>query len=247
MSTQSPPLEELLDVRDLQFSDESTVMVQAQPSYEGYVGHRLELGDDFAYRTAKRTLDLIGSILLLLITAPVWVIAAIAIKLSDFGPVFYVHTRVGEDGKEFTCLKFRSMIMDAEQRKAHLLSQNRHDDHRTFKMEQDPRITVLGRWLRKLSIDELPQLLNVLRGEMSLVGPRAPIPEEVRMYSRRDRLRLSVRPGLTCIWQVSGRSKLAFPEQLRLDFQYIEQRSIWLDIKLLVLTVPAVLTCRGAC
>lgn len=199
------------------------------------------------YQIAKRAMDLAGASLLLLITAPIFVFAAIAVKLFDFGPIFYVHTRVGKGGKLFQCVKFRSMVVDAEMKKAELAARNKHADQRTFKLETDPRITRIGWWLRKLSIDELPQLLNVLPGDMSLVGPRAPIPQEVKLYSSRDQMRLTVKPGLTCIWQVSGRSNLAFPEQLRMDLEYIEKRNLWLDTKLLVLTVPAVLTCKGAC
>ena len=207
----------------------------------------LVVAEDLPYGAAKRALDIIGSAFLLVVTAPIWLAAALAVKISDLGPIFYVHKRVGEGGREFTCYKFRSMTIDADRLKADLAAQNRHNDPRTFKMEHDPRITRVGRLLRKLSIDELPQLWNVLNGDMSLVGPRAPIPEEVEMYSRRDRQRLSVRPGLTCIWQVSGRSNLPFPDQVPLDLEYIQRRSLTLDLKLILLTVPAVLSCRGAC
>ncbi len=199
------------------------------------------------YETLKRSIDIIGAIVLLILSAPVWVVAAALTKLTDSGPIFYVHKRVGKNGREFECAKFRSMIVNAEHLKADLEQNNKHGDNRTFKLEDDPRITKVGRILRKLSIDELPQLWNVLRGDMSLVGPRAPIPPEVALYNAHDQLRLSVRPGLTCIWQVSGRSNLAFPEQLRLDLEYIEQRNTLLDFKLLLLTVPAVISCRGAC
>lgn len=199
-----------------------------------------------AYDVAKRVLDFFGAVCLLVLTSPVFAIVAAAIKLTDFGPVFFAQTRVGKDGRHFQCYKFRSMVRHADRLKAELLMRNRHSDQRTFKLENDPRVTWPGRIIRRWSIDELPQLWNVVRGEMSLVGPRPAVPAEVDLYSASDRRRLEVRPGLTCIWQVSGRSELPFPEQVRLDVQYIERRSVWLDLKLLFLTIPAVLSCRGA-
>lgn len=199
-----------------------------------------------AYERFKRAFDVVGAVVVLILSAPFWILATLAIKLTDWGPVLYVHQRVGKGGKEFRCYKFRSMIVGADELKEKLLVDNVHDDLRTFKLPNDPRLTWIGRWIRKLSIDELPQLLNVLRGEMSLVGPRPPVPSEVRLYSRLDHQRLSVRPGLTCIWQVSGRSNLAFPIQVSMDLEYIERRNLWLDLKLLALTLPAVLFCRGA-
>jgi lipopolysaccharide/colanic/teichoic acid biosynthesis glycosyltransferase len=138
------------------------------------------------------------------------------------------------------------MVANAELLKAQLLAQNHHSDNRTFKIPDDPRITWIGRILRKTSIDELPQLWNVVRGEMSLVGPRPPLPSVVNLYSDRDRRRLNVQPGITCIWQVSGRGDLPFTEQVRLDLEYIQNRSLALDSKLLLLTIPAVMTGRGA-
>src|SRR5262249_45903656 len=149
-------------------------------------------------------------------------------------------------GREFTCYKFRTMVPNADEMKPNVLHMNHHDDDRTFKVPHDPRLTWFGRWLRRASIDEVPQLWNVVKSDMSLVGPRPPIPEEVERYSLADKRRLVVKPGLTCIWQVSGRSELAFPIQLRLDLEYIETRSLWLDLKLIVLTIPAVLSARGA-
>jgi lipopolysaccharide/colanic/teichoic acid biosynthesis glycosyltransferase len=198
------------------------------------------------YEACKRGLDVLIALALLVLTSPVTLLAALAIKVSDFGPMLYVHTRVGRRGREFRCYKFRSMIVDAHRLQVRLQSANRHADHRTFKLEEDPRVTRVGRLIRKMSIDELPQLWNVLRGDMSMVGPRPPVPDEVKLYSEADRRRLDVRPGLTCIWQVSGRSNIPFPEQLRMDMEYVRRRSLRLDLALLLKTIPAVLSCRGA-
>jgi lipopolysaccharide/colanic/teichoic acid biosynthesis glycosyltransferase len=198
------------------------------------------------YLIAKRTLDLAITIPILVLLSPLLLLVACLVKLWDRGPIFFVQTRVGKGGREFTCYKFRSMVANAELLKPQLLAQNHHADNRTFKIPQDPRVTWIGRIIRKTSIDELPQLWNVVRGEMSLVGPRPPVPSEVNLYSDRDRRRLNVQPGITCIWQVSGRGDLPFSEQVRLDLEYIQNRSLALDSKLLLLTIPAVMTGRGA-
>jgi lipopolysaccharide/colanic/teichoic acid biosynthesis glycosyltransferase len=198
------------------------------------------------YLITKRILDLAVTVPLLVLLSPLLALVALTIKLWDRGPVFFTQTRVGKDGTEFTCFKFRSMVPHAESLKGELASQNHHDDPRTFKIPRDPRITWIGRIIRKASIDELPQLLNVVVGDMSLVGPRPPVPSEVNLYSDRDRRRLHVQPGITCIWQVSGRGDLPFSEQVRLDLEYIQNRSLLLDLKLLLLTIPAVITGRGA-
>jgi lipopolysaccharide/colanic/teichoic acid biosynthesis glycosyltransferase len=198
------------------------------------------------YLVAKRVLDLAITIPVLFLLSPLLLLVACVVKIWDRGPVFFVQTRVGKGGQEFTCYKFRSMVANAELLKAQLLSQNHHADNRTFKILQDPRVTWIGRIIRKTSIDELPQLWNVVRGEMSLVGPRPPVPSEVNLYSDRDWRRLNVQPGITCIWQVSGRGNLPFSEQVRLDLEYIQNRSLALDSKLLLLTIPAVMTGRGA-
>jgi lipopolysaccharide/colanic/teichoic acid biosynthesis glycosyltransferase len=198
------------------------------------------------YLVAKRILDLAITIPVLIVLSPLLLLVACVVKIWDRGPVFFVQTRVGKGGQEFTCYKFRSMVANAELLKAQLLSRNHHADNRTFKILQDPRVTWIGRIIRKTSIDELPQLWNVVRGEMSLVGPRPPVPSEVNLYSDRDRRRLNVQPGITCIWQVSGRGNLPFSEQVRLDLEYIQNRSLALDSKLLLLTIPAVMTGRGA-
>lgn len=198
------------------------------------------------YDFFKRCLDVPGALCLMILTWPIWFVAALAIKLNDGGPIFFKQTRVGQGGREFQCWKFRSMVMNADELWEAMLCRNEHCDNRTFKLAEDPRVTPVGRFLRRWSIDELPQLINVLLGGMSLVGPRPPLPSEVRMYSSEDLRRLEVRPGLTCVWQVSGRSTISFPEQVRMDVEYVDRRSLWLDMKLLLLTIPAVLSRRGA-
>lgn len=193
----------------------------------------------------KRVLDVAVSGAALLLAAPIMLATAIAIKIDSPGPVFFQQTRVGRYGRAFACFKFRSMYVDAEQRKAELLAQNEADGP-VFKIKHDPRITRVGRVIRKLSIDELPQLLNVLRGEMSLVGPRPPVPKEVAAYEFDQRRRLDAVPGITGLQQVSGRSDLDFKTWVELDLQYIADQSFWSDVKILVKTVPAVLLGRGA-
>lgn len=194
----------------------------------------------------KRFLDIVLSLTALIVLFPLFLILAILIKLSSPGPVFFVQTRVGRFGRNFCFYKFRSMYVDAEQRKQELLSRNQSRDGVIFKMKDDPRITPIGRVLRKTSMDELPQFLNVLFGDMSLVGPRPPLPSEVKQYSLEARKRLNVQPGLTCLWQVSGRSDIPFKEQVSLDKQYISSRSLKLDLLILLRTIPAILSGRGA-
>ncbi len=194
----------------------------------------------------KRSMDIIVSSIALLILFPMFLIVALIIHLEDGGPALFWQTRVGLWGQEFRFPKFRSMVLDAEQRKIELLAENHHGTGITFKMRRDPRVTKIGAIIRKLSIDEFPQLLCVLRGEMSLVGPRPPMPYEVARYTLQDRRRLDVKPGLTCIWQVSGRGELAFDKQVMLDMQYIENHSVLLDITLLFKTIPVIFTGHGA-
>ena len=198
------------------------------------------------YEWCKRGLDCLGAAVGILLLSPFVAVLALLIKLESRGPVLFTQTRIGEGGVPFRCWKFRSMFIDAEQRKQELLAQNEMVGGTTFKMKQDPRITRVGRFIRKASIDELPQLWNVLIGDMSLVGPRPPVPQEVAEYSAYEKRRLAAKPGITCTWQVSGRSDIPFPEQVRLDIEYIENRSLWMDISLLLRTVPAVLLARGA-
>lgn len=194
----------------------------------------------------KRFLDITLSLLALIVLLPLFLILAILIKLTSPGPVFFVQVRVGQFGRNFSFYKFRSMYVDAEARKAALMDKNQSKDGVIFKMKNDPRITPIGRILRKTSMDELPQFLNVLAGDMSLVGPRPPVPSEVMQYSPEDRKRLNVRPGLTCLWQISGRSDIPFKEQVSLDKEYIQSRSLKQDILILLRTVPAIISGRGA-
>lgn len=194
----------------------------------------------------KRLLDINAASVLLLLLSPVFLGVILAIRRDSPGPVFFQQTRVGRYGKLFKMWKFRSMYIDAEARKKELMAQNEMNGGVLFKMKHDPRITPVGRFIRKASIDELPQLWNVLKGDMSLVGPRPALPSEVNQYSLAERRRLEVIPGITCIWQVSGRSDIPFDQQVGLDVEYIESQSFWLDIKLLLLTVPAVVLGRGA-
>jgi len=194
----------------------------------------------------KRVLDIFVSFGMIVTLSPMFAILALCIWATDRGPVLYWQIRIGQFGKEFRFPKFRSMVVNADSVKDKLLAQNQHGDNKTFKMKNDPRITWIGRILRKLSLDEMPQLWCVLIGQMSLVGPRPPVPREVALYTVNDRRRLEVRPGLTCIWQVSGRSDIPFEGQVKLDADYIESQSLWLDIVLLAKTIPAVLFGRGA-
>jgi exopolysaccharide biosynthesis polyprenyl glycosylphosphotransferase len=194
----------------------------------------------------KRGFDIVVAALALLCLSPLLALVALVIKLDSPGPLLFSQQRVGRFGKTFRMWKFRSMYVDAEQRKQELLARNEMQGGVIFKMKSDPRITRSGRILRKLSIDELPQLWNVLVGDMSIVGPRPPVPGEVAEYTMDERRRLDVAPGITCIWQVSGRSDIPFDQQVRLDVQYIESQSIWLDMVILLKTVPAVLLGKGA-
>ena len=198
------------------------------------------------YPIGKRALDILASGAGLLVLSPFFIILAVMIRVESHGPVLFSQTRIGRRGRSFRCWKFRSMYIDAEERKAALMADNEMAGGTTFKMKRDPRITRIGRFIRKASIDELPQLWNVFIGDMSLVGPRPPVPAEVVLYSARHRQRLSVKPGITCIWQVSGRSDIPFEQQVELDIEYIAKRTLWFDIKLLLATVPAVLLARGA-
>lgn len=197
-------------------------------------------------RFLKRFIDIVGSVFLFFLFCPIMALIALIIKIGDGGPILYVTNRVGKWGKEFRFSKFRTMKIEADSMKEELILQNVHESDVKFKMKEDPRVTVFGRILRKTSLDELPQLWNVLMGEMSLVGPRPPIPSEVARYSLEDRKRLDVKPGLTCFWQVSGRSDISFERQVEFDLAYIESQSFWLDMKLLLKTIPVVFLGRGA-
>ncbi len=198
------------------------------------------------YQLLKRIVDVVLSGLALLVLLPLMPLVALIIRLDSTGPVLFSQTRVGAQGKPFRCWKLRSMFIDAEARKQELEQQNEMEGGVIFKMKRDPRITRVGRYIRKASIDELPQLWNVFIGDMSLVGPRPAVPSEVARYSPFERCRLSVKPGITCLWQISGRSDLPFDKQVQLDVLYARRPSLIRDLKILALTVPAVLMARGA-
>ncbi|HTM89473.1 MAG TPA: sugar transferase [Terriglobales bacterium] len=200
--------------------------------------------NDFAL-AFKRMVDMLVAVTALILLSPVFLLLAILIKLASRGPVFYRQTRCGLGGRRFRLLKFRSMVANADQLLPQLEKFNELDGP-AFKMRNDPRCTRIGRWMRVLSLDELPQLWNVLLGHMSLVGPRPPLPEEVDQYHSWQRRRLRMRPGMTCLWALQGRSQLRFDNWVRLDLLYIDNWSVWLDFKILLKTIPAVLTGRGA-
>jgi exopolysaccharide biosynthesis polyprenyl glycosylphosphotransferase len=193
----------------------------------------------------KRSLDIVVSTAALACLAPLMLACAGLVKATSRGPVLFRQDRVGQSGRIFTLLKFRSMYADAEARKKELEGLNEMSGP-VFKMKNDPRVTPVGRWLRKFSLDELPQLWNVLVGDLSLVGPRPPTPDEVVRYERWQRRRLSVKPGVTCLWQVSGRNAIDFADWMKLDLTYIDNWSLKLDLKILLRTIPAVLFARGS-
>lgn len=188
------------------------------------------------YLIAKRIIDIIGSLVGLLICFPAIIVIAVSIKLEDGGPIIFKQLRVGKNGKNFHIYKFRSMKIDAELQKAKLLEQNEVEGA-MFKMKNDPRVTKIGSFIRKTSLDEIPQFLNVLTGSMSLVGPRPPLLDEVAMYTDYDKQRLRVTPGLSGLWQISGRSNLSFSDMVDLDIFYIEHRSIFMDLKIMFITI----------
>ncbi len=196
--------------------------------------------------TVKRAMDIAGSLAAIGLFSPIFVATAVAIKLEDGGPIVFRQPRVGRGGRLFMMVKFRSMVPNADKMKDQLLAQNQHDGGVTFKMKHDPRITRVGRFIRKYSVDEFPQFFNVLFGDMSLVGPRPPVPREVAKYKAIHLRRLAVKPGITCLWQVGGRAEIDFEGQVRLDLQYIASESVYNDVKILLKTVPAVLKGEGA-
>lgn len=217
----------------LQIEDESRVEVITKD--EGLI-----------YKFSKRTLDIICSTLGLIILSPVLLIVAILIKLESKGPVIFSQKRVGLNGNEFKMYKFRSMVQNAEKLKEKLAKQNEMSGP-MFKMKDDPRVTKVGKFIRKTSIDEIPQLINVIKGDMSLVGPRPSLPKEVEKFESWMLDRLSVKPGLTCYWQVSGRNNIDFIEWMKLDLQYVEDRSFLLDLKLIFKTFFVLFGDKNAC
>jgi exopolysaccharide biosynthesis polyprenyl glycosylphosphotransferase len=193
----------------------------------------------------KRLLDIFGSSLLLIVFSPIFFIIALLIKITSRGPVFFKHVRCGLNGRRFIMYKFRTMIEGAESMKTDLERMNELNGP-VFKIKKDPRVTFIGRFLRRTSLDEFPQLINILKGEMSFVGPRPPLPEEVEKYERWQRRRLSMKPGLTSLWQISGRNEVDFEEWMRLDLRYIDEWSFLNDIKIILKTIPVVISGKGA-
>jgi len=204
-----------------------------------------EPANGFYQRYGKRILDVAAVLCAGIFLLPLFLLLSLAVRLDSRGPVLYTSRRVGEGGRIFSFYKFRSMIVGADRIRDELRHLNEVDGP-VFKITRDPRLTRVGTFLRRTSLDELPQLWNILAGDMSLVGPRPPIPEEVLQYEPWQLRRLSVRPGLTCLWQISGRSEIGFDEWMRLDMQYIDNRSFSLDLKILLRTIPAVVGGKGA-
>ena len=220
----------------------------SEADYAAYIaavpaGHGAHLG--IFYRGIKRLFDVVASLGGLVLLMPLFPFIVLLIKLETKGPIFFRQARVGRRGGLFHCYKFRSMAVDAEDRKDELVHLNEATGA-AFKIKDDPRVTNVGRYLRRSSLDEFPQLLNVLRGEMSIVGPRPQIPSEVADYTPEQATRLLVKPGLTCLWQVSGRSHLEFEEWMRLDQEYVRQASLVFDAGILARTLPAVIERKGA-
>lgn len=193
----------------------------------------------------KRALDIIVSAVLLALFLPIFLLLALVVKLTSEGPIFYRWRVVGKEGRPFVGYKFRSMVVGADQMRGELQSRNEMSGP-VFKMTHDPRVTPAGRWLRRFSLDELPQLWSVLKGDMSLVGPRPPLQSEYERFTRHQKLKVSVKPGITCLWQVNGRNEIRdFEEWVRLDLEYIKNWSLALDVKILLLTIPVVFKGRG--
>ncbi|VYT78460.1 exopolysaccharide biosynthesis polyprenyl glycosylphosphotransferase [Clostridium tertium] len=203
-------------------------------------------GNRLFYNVTKRLLDIVLSLIGLIIASPVMLIVAILIKLESKGPIIFSQKRVGLNGREFNMLKFRSMVQNAEELKEKLQKQNEMSGP-MFKMKEDPRVTKVGRFIRKTSIDELPQLINILKGEMSLVGPRPSLPKEVAKFEPWMLERLNVKPGLTCYWQVSGRNNIDFEDWMNLDIKYVRDRNLALDIKLIFKTIFVLFGDKNAC
>jgi lipopolysaccharide/colanic/teichoic acid biosynthesis glycosyltransferase len=224
------------------YSDSDTPVLGVQPPVNRYRESKAN--------PAVRTLDIVGAALLLAFTMPLMVVIALLVKLQDGGSVIFAHRRIGQGGRMFPCLKFRTMVPDASQRLANLLATDsaaRAEWARDHKLRKDPRITALGNFLRRSSLDELPQLINVLRGEMSLVGPRPVVLEEAPRYGRWLRYYCAVQPGITGLWQVSGRNDISYRRRVACDVLYARRQSLFLNISIAFRTIPAVLKQKGSC
>ena len=214
--------------------------------YEEVFPETTKTNSKTGYEVMKRVFDFVCSLVAIIVLSPLMLAVGIAIKIEDGDPVIFTQTRIGKDGKPFKMYKFRSMWKNAEKYQSKLEDQNEADGP-VFKIEDDPRITKVGKFIRRYSIDELAQLFNIIKGDMSIVGPRPALENEVECYSPYERQRLSVKPGLTCYWQCSGRSNIGFDEWMELDMKYINERSALTDLKLILKTIPAVLKHDGAC
>ena len=217
----------------------------ARPVDSPFVLHQRREGWFRYHITTKRVLDVVVAAVGLIGSLPIWLAIFVAIKLDSPGPAIFKQDRVGLHGRPFRFYKFRSMYVDAEQRLGEVQAHNEMDGP-VFKIRNDPRVSKVGRFLRRTSLDELPQLLNVLKGDMSMVGPRPPLPREVEQYRPNDLVRLSVKPGLTCLWQIRGRSEVGFEQWMEFDREYVYNMSLGLDLRILVQTVAVVLAGRGA-
>lgn len=226
---QSPPLE----------AEPVPSLSQPMPDW------RFDLPNSLSYRLIKRAFDVAFALVGLLLLLPLLPLVVVLIKLDSPGEILFKQRRVGQGGKRFTCYKFRSMVQGAEAMKADLAGLNEATGA-AFKIREDPRITKVGAFLRRSSLDEVPQLLNVLMGQMSVVGPRPQIPAEVELYEPWQRRRLEVKPGITCLWQIAGRSHIGFDEWMRLDLEYVRRRSLSLDLWIILHTLPAVIARKGA-
>ncbi len=231
-----------LPLHSLRF--ERARLLSSSPARDGYLHYMSTAWKPMQY-ALKRLLDIAASAVALLLLSPVLLCVAIGIKVTSKGPVFFKQKRVGLHGATFDLLKFRSMVTNAEELKEKLMKVNEQTGP-VFKMKNDPRITSIGRFIRRYSIDELPQLVNILRGDMTIVGPRPALPKEVAQYKAWQRRRLSVRPGLTCYWQVGGRNSIGFEDWMRLDLRYVDNWNLGVDMQLILQTFPAVLAGRGA-
>lgn len=216
-----------------------------EPNWE-YSNPIANVEEKKVYEFVKRIMDLVGSILGLVVLSPIFLVLAIIVKIDSPGPVFFAHKRLGHNGKLMKIYKFRTMVINAEELLNNLSPEQKEEFARNFKLENDPRITKVGNFLRKSSLDELPQLLNILKGELSIVGPRPIVEKEIKNYGIYSEKLLTVKPGLTGNWQANGRSDTTYEERVEMDMQYIDNRSIWLDIKIIFKTFSAVIKKQGA-
>ena len=207
----------------------------------------IKVKEGIFYIFIKRMLDILGAILGIIVLSPFFIIVALAIKVEDpKGKVIFGHMRVGKNGKQFPCLKFRSMYSNAEEMKENFTEEQKQEYAETFKLKNDPRITKVGKFIRKTSLDELPQLFNILRGDMTIVGPRPIVTAELEFYGEYDKYYKAVKPGLTGLWQVSGRSDTSYEERVELDMEYVSTRNIFKDIYIIIMTVVKVLKREGS-